>query len=82
MSAPGETNQGSLPRHVSFLRYSCQRILLLQVKLPLHAMAILQVHQAKVLKDLHEGRSDPETMQELQGMQDVCVSGPREASLA
>lgn len=30
----------------------------------LHAMAILQVHQAKVLRDLHEGGPDPEKMQE------------------
>ncbi|XDV17794.1 hypothetical protein PO909_023611 [Leuciscus waleckii] len=31
----------------------------------LHAMAILQVHQAKVLRDMHEGRADPGLMQEL-----------------
>ncbi|KAI2644283.1 50S ribosomal protein L15 [Labeo rohita] len=31
----------------------------------LHAMAILQVYQAKVLKDLHEGVPDPELLQEL-----------------
>ncbi|KAI2657489.1 Transposon Ty3-G Gag-Pol polyprotein [Labeo rohita] len=31
----------------------------------LHAMAILQVYQAKVLKDLHEGDPDPELLQEL-----------------
>lgn len=28
-------------------------------------MAILQVYQAKALKDLHKGSSDPGTMQEL-----------------
>ncbi|KAI2668937.1 ORF V: Enzymatic polyprotein [Labeo rohita] len=33
----------------------------------LHAMAILQVYQAKVLKDLHEGVPDPELVQELDG---------------
>ncbi|KAL0153588.1 hypothetical protein M9458_051068 [Cirrhinus mrigala] len=31
----------------------------------LHAMAILQVYQAKVLKDLHEGVPDPELLHEL-----------------
>ncbi len=28
----------------------------------LHAMAILQVHQAKALKEMHEGSSDPGLM--------------------
>ncbi len=31
----------------------------------LHAMAILQVHQAKALKQVHEGSTDPGLMQEL-----------------
>ncbi|KAI2646619.1 Methionine--tRNA ligase, cytoplasmic [Labeo rohita] len=31
----------------------------------LHVMAILQVHQAKTLKQLHQGSSDPRLMQEL-----------------
>lgn len=31
----------------------------------MHAMAILLVHQAKVLKDLHEGSPEPGLMQEL-----------------
>lgn len=31
----------------------------------LHAMAILQVHQVRALKELHKGRSDPRLMQEL-----------------
>ncbi|XP_057179662.1 uncharacterized protein LOC130547610 [Triplophysa rosa] len=31
----------------------------------LHAMAILQVHQAKELKEIHEGKTDPGLMQEL-----------------
>ncbi len=31
----------------------------------LHAMAILQVHQAKALKQMHEGSTDPLLMQEL-----------------
>ncbi len=30
---------------------------------PLHAMAILQVHQAKALKQVHEGSTDPGLMQ-------------------
>ncbi len=31
----------------------------------LHAMALLQVHQAKALKQLHEGGADPGVLQEL-----------------
>ncbi len=31
----------------------------------LHAMALLQVHQAKALKQLHEGDADPGVLQEL-----------------
>ncbi len=31
----------------------------------LHAIAILQVHQAKALKQMHEGSTDPGLMQEL-----------------
>ncbi|KAI2661008.1 DNA damage-inducible protein 1 [Labeo rohita] len=34
----------------------------------LHAMAILQVYQAKVLKDLHKGVPDPELLQEMDAM--------------
>ncbi|KAI7810946.1 reverse transcriptase/ribonuclease H/putative methyltransferase [Triplophysa rosa] len=36
-----------------------------QAACSLHAMAILQVHQAKALKELHEGKTDPTVMQEL-----------------
>ncbi len=36
----------------------------------LHAMAILQVHQAKALKQMHEGSSDPRLMQELHSATD------------
>lgn len=31
----------------------------------LHTMALLQVHQAKELKDLHEGGHNPEVLKEL-----------------
>ncbi|KAL0148839.1 hypothetical protein M9458_055848 [Cirrhinus mrigala] len=37
----------------------------------LHAMAILQVYQAKALKQLHEGSSDSEVMQELRSATDL-----------
>ncbi len=36
----------------------------------LHAMAILQVHQAKALKQVHEGSTDPGLMQELRSATD------------
>ncbi len=36
-----------------------------QVASALHAMAILQVYQAKALKQVHEGSTDPGLMQEL-----------------
>ncbi len=36
----------------------------------LHAMAILQVHQAKALKQVHEGSTDPGLMQELRTVTD------------
>ncbi|KAI2661194.1 hypothetical protein H4Q32_006732 [Labeo rohita] len=39
----------------------------------LHAMAILQVYQAKVLKDLHEGVPDPELVQELRSATDYAL---------
>ncbi|KAI2645082.1 ORF V: Enzymatic polyprotein [Labeo rohita] len=39
----------------------------------LHAMALLQVHQAKALKELHEGSSDPGVMQELQAATDLAL---------
>ncbi len=43
---------------------------------PLHAMALLQVHQAKVLRDLHEGGHDPEVLSELRTEVYSAVSGP------
>ncbi len=39
----------------------------------LHAMAILQVHQAKVLKQVHEGSTDPGLMQELHTATDFAL---------
>ncbi|XP_016417939.1 uncharacterized protein LOC107747843 [Sinocyclocheilus rhinocerous] len=56
----------------------------------LHAMALLQVHQAKALKQLHEGGADPGVLQELctatdlalramkviPGSDDVHIGGP------
>lgn len=51
----------------------------------LHAMALLQIYQAKVLKDMQEGSADPRLMQELcvtkvtarsPGADDVHATGP------
>ncbi len=39
----------------------------------LHAMAILQVHQAKALKQVHEGSTDPVLMQELRTATDFAL---------
>ncbi len=39
----------------------------------LHAMAILQVHQAKALKQVHEGTTDPGLMQELRTATDFAL---------
>ncbi len=39
----------------------------------LHAMAILQVHQAKALKQVHEGSTDPGLMQELHTATDFAL---------
>ncbi len=39
----------------------------------LHAMALLQVHQAKALKQLHEGDADPGVMQELRTATDLAL---------
>ncbi len=39
----------------------------------LHAMALLQVYQAKALKELHEGSSDPGLMQELRTATDLAL---------
>ncbi len=38
-----------------------------------HAMAILQVHQAKALKQVHEGSTDPGLMQELRTATDFAL---------
>ncbi len=39
----------------------------------LHAMALLQVHQAKALKQLHEGDADPGVLQELRTVTDLAL---------
>ncbi len=39
----------------------------------LHAMALLQVHQAKALKQLHEGGVDPGVLQELRTATDLTL---------
>ncbi len=39
----------------------------------LHAMAILQVHQAKALRQVHEGSTDPGLMQELRTATDFAL---------
>ncbi|XP_051565130.1 uncharacterized protein LOC127447349 [Myxocyprinus asiaticus] len=43
----------------------------------LHAMALLQVHQAKALKELHEGSSDPGLMQELRSATDLALQATK-----
>ncbi len=50
----------------------------------LHAMAILQVHQAKALKQMHEGSSNPGLMQELRTATDFALRAtevPREGDV-
>lgn len=39
----------------------------------LHAMALQQVYQAKALKELHEGNSDPGLVQELRTATDLTI---------
>ncbi len=39
----------------------------------LHAMALLQVYQARALKELHEGSSDPGVMQKLHTAMDLAL---------
>ncbi len=39
----------------------------------LHAMALLQVHQAKALRDLHEGGHDPQVHHELRAATDLVL---------
>lgn len=43
----------------------------------LYAKAILQVYQAKVLKDLHEGSPDPEMMQEMRLATDYVIQATK-----
>ncbi|KAL0152428.1 hypothetical protein M9458_052151, partial [Cirrhinus mrigala] len=44
-----------------------------QVASALRTIVILQVYQAKVLKDLHEGAPDPELLQELRSVTDYAL---------
>ncbi len=39
----------------------------------LHAIALLQVHQAKALKQLHKGGADPGVLQELRTVMDLAL---------
>ncbi len=43
----------------------------------LHAMALLQVHQAKALKQLHEGDADPGVLQELRTATDLALGATK-----
>ncbi len=43
----------------------------------LHAMALLQVHQAKALRDLHEGGHDPQVHHELRAATDLALRGTK-----
>lgn len=43
----------------------------------LHAMVILQVYQAKALKDLHDGNPDPKVMQELRPATDYALQATK-----
>ncbi len=52
-----------------------------EVASAIHAMALLQVHQAKALKDLHEGGHDLAVLHELRAAT-VHASGPGVPSLA
>ncbi|CAM4616073.1 unnamed protein product [Leuciscus chuanchicus] len=44
-----------------------------QAAASLHAMAILQVYQAKMLRDMHEGRTDPGLFDELRAATDLAL---------
>ncbi len=46
----------------------------------LHAMAILQVHQAKALKQVHEGSTDPRLMQELRTATDFALRATKDTA--
>ncbi len=43
----------------------------------LHAMALLQVHQAKALRDLHEGAHDPQVHHELRAATDLALGATK-----
>ena len=44
-----------------------------QAAASLHAMAILQVYQAQMLRDMHEGRTDPGLVDELRAATDLAL---------
>ncbi|KAL0181257.1 hypothetical protein M9458_023663, partial [Cirrhinus mrigala] len=68
---PGGIVRASHPKPVSFCQLWLRGLMVLRVG---HAMAILQVYQAKALKQLHEGSSDSEVMQELRSATDFASS--------
>ncbi len=45
-------------------------------------MAILQVHQAKALKEMHEGSSDPGLMQELRTATDLALRATKVTAMS
>ncbi len=47
----------------------------------LHAITLLQVHQAKALKQLHEGDADPGVLQELRTATDLALRATKEQTL-
>ncbi len=71
----GGTVRVSHPRPVSWQPLSRPKAISAagQAAFALHAMAILQVHQAKVLKQVHEGSTDPGLMQELRSATDFAL---------
>ncbi len=70
----GGTVRVSHPRPVSWQTLAAKAYSAAgQAASALHAMAILQVHQAKALKQVHEGSTDPGLMQELRTATDFAL---------
>ncbi len=70
----GGTVRVSRPRPVSWQPLAAKAYSAAgQAASALHAMAILQVHQAKALKQVHEGSTDPGLMQELRTATDFAL---------
>ncbi|XDV51923.1 hypothetical protein PO909_020715 [Leuciscus waleckii] len=59
--------------HPSSRPFSQARLTEPQAASSLHAMNLLLVHQAKALKQLHEGRTDPELFQEVRTAMDITL---------